>query len=329
MAKLQWTKWFPRDWLSDKSVSALSPMARGILIDLLNVMLADHLCGKLSGTREQLARLSRCSPDEFGQALFEIDKTKALRVTIRNEEITLVSRRIEREQKSIEGNALRQKRYREKSKSNAAETDRIKNTELRIKNQDPPNPPPERGDGVGFSDSELGRLEAILSIGVSDEAARRFAKCDSLTDWAIFNAVDECEAATVNSKAGLLVSKLDKLAKLPNNSFKPSNKKICEWAKRGWIREFNGVNVVGCIFLYNDSGVYAGRDGVKGSVAVLNAKAPSTNPIQPAPRETICGVQSGQLNTQAALAGLAAAQRGSVGGAKNLELLGSLPGGMG
>jgi hypothetical protein len=113
MAKFPWIKWFTGAWLSDPCVARLSPASRGIWKDFLDSMHELDSGGQLSGTRKELARLGRCSPDELAHCLDELSSTGAADVTERNGVMTVTNRRMRREWEARKANADRQKRFRE------------------------------------------------------------------------------------------------------------------------------------------------------------------------------------------------------------------------
>jgi hypothetical protein len=81
-------------------------------MDFLCVMHECDRMGVITGTREQLARLGRCSAVELDQALSELSTSGAATVTRRNKEVTLENRRMKRERKAREYGAKRQERFR-------------------------------------------------------------------------------------------------------------------------------------------------------------------------------------------------------------------------
>lgn len=111
------------DWTKDPALSKCSPAARGIWIDVLCAMWNLDRSGRLTGNVRQLSRICRCSDDEMASAINEFQLTESAGVTDDNGVITLVNRRMEREYKERQLNALRQKRFKAKQKSNGCETD--------------------------------------------------------------------------------------------------------------------------------------------------------------------------------------------------------------
>ena len=110
--KYPWIQFFATDWLNDPQVSICEPVTRGILMDwLCNMHLLDR-CGQITGTREQLARLGRCTPVQVDACLQDLITTKAADVTFRNDVVTVINRRMKREFISRKQSALRVKAHR-------------------------------------------------------------------------------------------------------------------------------------------------------------------------------------------------------------------------
>jgi len=116
-------QFYTGDWLKDPHLSMCSPSTRGIWIDLMCAMWENSRSGLIAGTVEQLSRMSRCSIEEMRWAISELKDTETATVTVRNEKITLVNRRMKRDAKEREINTLRQQRYRGNGKSNAPVTE--------------------------------------------------------------------------------------------------------------------------------------------------------------------------------------------------------------
>lgn len=113
MMKYPWMQFFVDDWLSDEALAICSPATRGIWADILCVMHKSDRSGVITATREQLARLGRCSTVELCKALDELKATATADVTLRNSTVTLVNRRMKREATIRESVRLRVKRHRE------------------------------------------------------------------------------------------------------------------------------------------------------------------------------------------------------------------------
>lgn len=97
-------------------------------MDFLCAMHENNQCGLIAGTKEELARLGRCTLRELDAALDDLKRTKAANVTVSrsdvqnekpqnaqcNEIITIVSRRMRRKFNERKANRERQKRHRDK-----------------------------------------------------------------------------------------------------------------------------------------------------------------------------------------------------------------------
>ncbi|MBU1003000.1 MAG: hypothetical protein KKE73_10815 [Proteobacteria bacterium] len=112
MAKAPAFQFYVKDWLADPAVRLCSHATRGIWIDCLCLMWESEERGKLTGTPEQLARVLSLSSPDFEMFLVEVEDTNVATVTRRNKKITLVNRRMEREESVRISNAERQKKYR-------------------------------------------------------------------------------------------------------------------------------------------------------------------------------------------------------------------------
>lgn len=110
--KLPWMQFFATDWLNDPLVSMCEPATRGILIDWICNMHLLNRCGQITGTRDQLARPGRCTAAQVESALQDLIKTKAADVTVRNGAVTVVSRRMKREEKARKQTLIRVQRHR-------------------------------------------------------------------------------------------------------------------------------------------------------------------------------------------------------------------------
>lgn len=98
MAKLPYMELFIGDWKKDPNLSMCSPQTRGIWIDMLCTMHELGRSGKVTGTVEQLCRSCRCSAAEMNAALAELDATGTADVSRRNDFVTVINRRMNREQ---------------------------------------------------------------------------------------------------------------------------------------------------------------------------------------------------------------------------------------
>jgi len=119
---LAWIKFFVGDWRRDPKVAMLSASGRGVWLEMILTMhdLADY---KIEGTVREIARMCHLDMAEVQSALQELERHGVAEVEWRNDSVTdnaivtVVSRRLEREEKTRSDARERQKRYREKKKS--------------------------------------------------------------------------------------------------------------------------------------------------------------------------------------------------------------------
>jgi hypothetical protein len=111
-------QFYPGDWRKDPCLRMCSPATRGIWIDLLCMIHESETGFSVTGTIAQLSRACGCTPEEMASAIDELDDTNTATVTLDNEKVTVISRRLEREKKARDNNALRQKRHKQKRQGN-------------------------------------------------------------------------------------------------------------------------------------------------------------------------------------------------------------------
>jgi uncharacterized protein YdaU (DUF1376 family) len=109
-------QFYPGDYIRDTRILSLE--ARGAWCDLLCMMWFAEERGKCNGEVTQLSRLWNTEKEATKAILDELIKCKILDVvTNSNGEVTLISRRMIRDEKDRIDNAKRQGKYREKHKS--------------------------------------------------------------------------------------------------------------------------------------------------------------------------------------------------------------------
>lgn len=155
---------YVRDYLSDPKLSLCCAATRGVWMDFLCVMHMNDRCGVITGTRDQLARLGRCSAVEVSTAIDELKHTETADVTERNGIVTLVCRRMKRESDARKQGRLRVQRHREHASVTAEETQK-----------------PLLVCGTGTDSSVDGELEGKRSAElVYAEYPRKVARPDAL-----------------------------------------------------------------------------------------------------------------------------------------------------
>lgn len=131
MAKLPWMQFYPADYLLDTQL--LSPVSRGIWMDLICHLWRAEPRGTMTLSREHWARLLRCTVKEATHALDELLSHGICNaVTLGNGDVTLSSRRLVREEKRRRGAAMRVSRHRKKRECNAPVTGENQKSESEV-----------------------------------------------------------------------------------------------------------------------------------------------------------------------------------------------------
>jgi hypothetical protein len=114
-------QFYPNDWLGDNQLQMTSTSTKGIWIQFLCRMWWAEDKGTVSGTRQQLCQLSGCNPAELEIFLAENTLLNFAGVTEHDKLITVVNRRMQREELARKSNTSRQARFRN-AHSNATVT---------------------------------------------------------------------------------------------------------------------------------------------------------------------------------------------------------------
>ena len=149
MSKLPWMKFYPADWSQD--TTPLSLAGRGAWITIVCAMWRSGSRGELSMPLAGFCRLLGTPEAETLAVIDELTVTGICNaVTGRDKNITLACRRMIREEKHRNGNALRQYKYRTTHQGNAPVTGEIsdirsqKSDKEKIAVKDKPSPPAPR-----------------------------------------------------------------------------------------------------------------------------------------------------------------------------------------
>ncbi len=150
-------QWFVADWLADPKVSLCDPATRGILFDWLCNMHALDRSGVITGSREILARLGRCSAVQVDAALQNLKDTNAADITERNGVVTVINRRMKREFSARKTGSDRVQRHRERDPCNGDVTPHNQSPDSQIPKPEPDlTHPINRTAEVGGRRSEAG-----------------------------------------------------------------------------------------------------------------------------------------------------------------------------
>jgi hypothetical protein len=128
VAKAPAFQFYVRDWLSDPQLRMCSHTTKGIWIDLLCLMWEAPERGKIEGTIEQLSRMVGANNGDFEHFLGEAESTgfcnaNVVSVTHSSKKVTIVNRRMQREEKERKLHSDRQFRYRERHKDNLSDAE--------------------------------------------------------------------------------------------------------------------------------------------------------------------------------------------------------------
>lgn len=117
-------QWYTGDWYRAVDVQKCCPATRGIWRDAIDAMTNEQITGKIRGTRGEICRLLRCSDRELQRFVDDNRVHRFANVTVRNEKVTIICRRLYRLYLERKGTKKRVRKYREaeKRKSNAEVT---------------------------------------------------------------------------------------------------------------------------------------------------------------------------------------------------------------
>lgn len=164
MSKLPFVKYFPADWLVD--TRTLTVAERGAWHDLCCVIWIKSKDGSLTMSLAEFACLWNV-PEAEAQAILEglsakgvcnASVTEALR---EYGKVTVTSRRIERDKKELNNNAIRQRRYREKHARNVDITDKKSEVRSQKGANDAPPPTPQTGGVAAVSRPKAARKNSL------------------------------------------------------------------------------------------------------------------------------------------------------------------------
>lgn len=116
-------QFYTGDWSKDVELHMMSFQSRGIWIEMLICMWDAKERGKLTGTPEQLCRLIGCTMAEIETAIQELSVTKTADVTVCNDFVTIINRRMHREEKERKLTRSRVKKHREEKEKRICNAD--------------------------------------------------------------------------------------------------------------------------------------------------------------------------------------------------------------
>lgn len=105
---------YPGDWRRDTQVQMANMETRGIWIEMICCMWDAPERGKLTGTIEEVARMLGCDTNVLTRSLVELERLKIADVTNSHNEVTIINRRMSREEKTKKNARLRKRSQRER-----------------------------------------------------------------------------------------------------------------------------------------------------------------------------------------------------------------------
>lgn len=111
MPKNPYDNWFWSDWFGDPGVSLLDPVSRCVWFELLGRMHQTDTC-ELTRTAEEIARECRVTESQAKNAIKDMIRHKVGQITVKGEEIHILSRRRQRDMIKKQNHANRQSRWK-------------------------------------------------------------------------------------------------------------------------------------------------------------------------------------------------------------------------
>lgn len=188
MSKAPAFQFYPADWRKDPALQMCGMVTQGIWINLLCVMWEQPERGKISGDLGQFCRLLGCSKDEFEIFLRENETQNFATVTFCNEIVTVINRRMYKEDRERKANHKRVLRHRAKNEmplkreSNALVTSLSSSSSSSSYNNTQANMLSEsEGVACKFSIDEV-KAHAVL-VGITTEQAENFYNYYNSQGW--------------------------------------------------------------------------------------------------------------------------------------------------
>lgn len=114
MGKAPAFQFYPGDWRRDTQVQMATMETRGVWFELLCCMWDAPERGKVEGGKDDICRMLGCNRQTFDRALNELIRLKIADVTNCHNNVTIINRRMYREQKTRDNARLRKQRQRKR-----------------------------------------------------------------------------------------------------------------------------------------------------------------------------------------------------------------------
>ena len=234
----------------DNDTCGLSSAAVGVWVRLLIAMHRKR-CGELSGTIDYLAKITRCSAEELGAALREFEAENVCDpkrdgngdVTGEkrdgNATVTVICRRLKREEIKRANTSERVKKFREKQAASRQDDDNGNADETlharayiqsQSQNHSPPIPPSFKKGGESVCFPVLDAVEALYAIFPR--------KGNTLSGKAAIRAalIEECEGKTPEECKTIIEKIKRKIVEYTNSTAAPDKMRFRQQADR-WFHD--------------------------------------------------------------------------------------------
>ena len=155
MGKMPAFQFYVGDWRRDTQVQMASMETRGVWIEMLCCMWDAPERGKLEGSIEQLSKLIGCETAILERSISELNDLKIADVTNGHKNVTIVNRRMSRDEKTRRQATLRKRSQRQRERSHATVTPPSSSSSSSSKKKPPYSPPKGTVDYPSWLDQKL------------------------------------------------------------------------------------------------------------------------------------------------------------------------------
>jgi hypothetical protein len=125
MGKIPALNFYPGDWFRETGLSMTDLKTKGAWIEMLLRMFDAPERGKLQGTPEDFCQMLHCSDDDFSHIINEIKSKKIADVTFHDGIVTVINRRMRRDEKDRESAKIRMREKRVRDGGYAVVTEKL------------------------------------------------------------------------------------------------------------------------------------------------------------------------------------------------------------
>lgn len=218
MSKAPAFQFYPGDWRRDTQVQMLSMFARGVWFEMLCCMWDAPERGKLVGSYPQIGRLLGCTEQELRDAIVEINVTKTGDVTECNDLVTIINRRMYREESARKSTRLRVQKHRETIKAATSNTD----ITVPSSSSSSSSCTKVHKEGRRNSAATPAKTKYLDSVFLSDDERRKL------------------QEAMGQKSLEVGIEKLDYSITVKGGKYKDHYKTLLNWYRRGYLAGNNG-----------------------------------------------------------------------------------------